>query len=285
MWSPGMHSTFSTYQQIQAVCEQPKPFQWMANPGSSHMVLTATACTTRCVAAMGKPVLTLRQSAVWQRVTYFEGAAAHGVCLIVVLLMASSQGQLVDEVEGAAHLLPLHILAVPVRLVHLANVIHMMLHPHTMFGSSHWLCDGHWQKGLVRILPPAQAFVWVIAQQSCSVASCTVELDDRLANGNVSVPERCNTAAHLLCMLRLWLRPVKLLCKAPTAKRQDTDQHHLCAGMACTATSNHAEQQHAETHYKQAEDKQLTSSIPQAKAQPQICLPWIACLSNTGRLC
>ena len=61
--------------------------------------------------------------------THLEGAATHSVCLIVILFMASSQGQLVDEVEGAAHLLPLHILAVPVCRVHLANVIHMMLHP------------------------------------------------------------------------------------------------------------------------------------------------------------
>ena len=56
-----------------------------------------------------------------------EGTAADSVCFILILFMASSQGQLVNEVERAAHLLALRVLAVPVLLIHLADVIHMIL--------------------------------------------------------------------------------------------------------------------------------------------------------------
>lgn len=45
--------------------------------------------------------------------------------------MTSSQGQLVNEVESTAHLLALCILAVPVLLIHLADVIHMILYSKT----------------------------------------------------------------------------------------------------------------------------------------------------------
>ncbi len=45
--------------------------------------------------------------------------------------MTSSQGQLVNEVESTAHLLALCILAVPVLLIHLADVIHMILYNKT----------------------------------------------------------------------------------------------------------------------------------------------------------
>ena len=42
--------------------------------------------------------------------------------------MPRSQCQLVNEVEGAAHLLPLQLTAVPILLVRCADVVHMVLH-------------------------------------------------------------------------------------------------------------------------------------------------------------
>jgi len=60
-----------------------------------------------------------------------EGTAADGVGFVLVLFMAGSQGQLVNEVESTAHLLALRVFAVPVLLIHLADVIHMILYNRT----------------------------------------------------------------------------------------------------------------------------------------------------------
>lgn len=56
-----------------------------------------------------------------------ECTAADGVSLIFIFFMSCSKSQLVNEVEGNTHLLPLNLLAVPVPFIHLADVIHIVL--------------------------------------------------------------------------------------------------------------------------------------------------------------
>jgi hypothetical protein len=58
-----------------------------------------------------------------------EGAAADGVSLVIVFLVAGTQSKLVDEVEGHPHLLLALILGRPVAGVLGSNVVHIQLHP------------------------------------------------------------------------------------------------------------------------------------------------------------
>lgn len=58
---------------------------------------------------------------------YLECTAADSVCFIFIFFMSRSESQLVNEVQSHTHLLPLYLLAVPVLLIHLADVIHIVL--------------------------------------------------------------------------------------------------------------------------------------------------------------